>query len=57
MEEIGKPFVNTPMLGALAGATKIVSLESLLDTIKERYPGEVGEKNAKAIERTYNEVG
>ena len=56
LEEIGKPFVNTPMLGALAGATGIVSIESLIETIKERYPGEIGEKNARAIKRTYEEV-
>jgi pyruvate ferredoxin oxidoreductase gamma subunit len=56
LEEIGKPFVNMPMLGALVKATNIVSLESVLKTIEERYPGEVGKKNAKAIKRTYEET-
>lgn len=57
LEEIGKPFVNTPMLGALVKATGIVSIGSVVDTIKERYPGAMGEKNAKAIKRTYEETG
>jgi len=56
LEEIGKPFVNTPMLGALVKATGIVKIESVIKAIKERYPGELGEKNAKAIQRTYEEL-
>ncbi|MCD6414707.1 MAG: pyruvate ferredoxin oxidoreductase subunit gamma [Candidatus Diapherotrites archaeon] len=56
LEEIGKPFVNTPMLGALIGVTGLVNIDSLVSTIKERYPGEVGEKNARAIKRTYEEI-
>ncbi|MCD6522350.1 MAG: pyruvate ferredoxin oxidoreductase subunit gamma [Candidatus Diapherotrites archaeon] len=56
LEEIGKPFVNTPMLGAFCGATGHVSVESVVETIKERYPGEIGEKNVKAIMRCYEEV-
>lgn len=57
IEEIGKPFVNTPMLGALIKATNLVNIDKVLETIKERYPGEIGEKNAKAIKRTYEETG
>lgn len=57
LEEIGKPFVNMPMLGALVKATGVVSLDSVVKTIEERYPGEVGKKNAKAIKRTYEETG
>jgi pyruvate ferredoxin oxidoreductase gamma subunit len=56
LEELGKPFVNTPMLGALVKATGIVKIDSLVNAIKERYPGEVGEKNARAIKKTYEEL-
>ncbi len=56
LEEIGKPFVNTPMLGALVKATGIVNIDSVVETIKERYPGSIGEKNASAIKRTYEET-
>ena len=44
----GSAVVNTVMLGALARATKLVSLESLQQAIRERWSGELGEKNAKA---------
>ena len=50
LETIGKPIVNTAMLGAFSKASKgAVSLDSIVAAIKERFPGELGEKNAKAI--------
>ena len=44
----GFAVVNTVMLGALAQATKIVSIESVQAAIRERWPGPNGEKNAEA---------
>jgi len=55
-EVLGKPIVNTAMLGAFAKATKLVSLESILEAIRERFSGELAEKNAKAIKRAYDET-
>ena len=42
------PITNTVMLGALSKATGWIKLESLFDPIRERFPGEIGEKNIKA---------
>ncbi len=56
LDEIGKPFANTPMLGALAAATGVVKPESLKKAIKEKYPGKIGEKNANAIQKAYEEL-
>lgn len=56
MEVIGRPIVNTVMLGAFAKATKLVSLESLMDATKERFEGAVREKNMLAIRRAYEET-
>ncbi len=56
LDTFGRPFVNTPMLGAFVGATKIVKLESVIKTIKERFPGELGEKNAEAVKKGYELV-
>lgn len=53
MKVIGKPFVNTVILGAISRITKTVSIESLKKAIKQRFPGEVGEKNAAAAEECY----
>ena len=59
METIGRPFPNTPLLGALAKASGLVDVE----VIKERVTKTLGKKrpellegNLKAIERAYEEV-
>ncbi len=56
MDVFGRPIVNTPILGAFAKATGLVSLESLERAVKHRFPGELGEKNALAIRRAYEAV-
>ncbi len=54
MEEIGRPVTNTTMLGALARATGIVSLESLENQISSRFPS-VADSNIRAMRRAYEE--
>jgi pyruvate ferredoxin oxidoreductase gamma subunit len=49
MEVLGRPIVNTTMLGAFCGASKEISLESLNKAISERFKGELGKKNIMAI--------
>lgn len=56
MEILGRPIVNTTMLGAFCGATKEVSLESLNKAISERFKGELGKKNLAAIKTAYEGV-
>lgn len=56
LEILGVPIVNTVMLGAFAGVTGEVSLESLVKVIKETFKGPIGEKNAKAAEIAYKKV-
>ncbi len=53
MEILGRPITNTTMVGAFAGATKLVKLETLLETIREWFKGELAEKNAKLVEEAY----
>ena len=56
LDELGGPIYNTPMIGALIGATKIISLESIKKAIYDRFSKEIAERNIKAIERGYKEV-
>jgi len=56
LEIIGKPFVNTPMIGALIGATGIVKLDSVAEAIKERFPEEIANKNIEAVKKTYEKI-
>ncbi len=53
MDVIGRPIPNMVMVGAFAGTTGLVSLESLQAAVKERFGGKVGELNADAVARAY----
>ncbi len=53
MEVIGRPIPNMVMIGAFAGSTGVISLESLKAAIKERFGGKVGDLNAAAVEKAY----
>lgn len=53
MEILGRPITNTTMVGAFGGATRLVSLETLLEVINEWFRGELAEKNAKLVEEAY----
>ena len=56
LEEIGKPIVNTAMLGAFAKVTGMVRMESLEKAIMNRFGGKLAEKNIAAIKRCYEET-
>lgn len=53
LEVIGLPIVNTALLGAFAGATHAIRLESVNKAIRARFPGKVGDKNVAAVKRAY----
>ncbi|MHA1143525.1 MAG: 2-oxoacid:acceptor oxidoreductase family protein [Candidatus Helarchaeota archaeon] len=48
----GLLVVNTPILGAVIRATKLVSLEQIMTVIQERFPKDGG-KNAESARRTH----
>lgn len=56
MEVLGKPIVNTIMLGSFAKATKLISLGSLVKSISERFEGDMRKKNILAVKRAYEET-
>jgi len=53
---LGMPITNTAMLGAVAHATEIVSLESVEKIVKERFRRDIAEKNFAVIKEAYKEV-
>jgi len=53
LEELGRPIMNTTLLGAFAGATHEIRVESVEKSILERFPGDIGEKNVRAVRRAY----
>ena len=56
IEVIGKPIVNTALLGAFAGATGNIRLESINKAIKARFPGKIGETNVAAAKRAFEQM-
>lgn len=56
LENLGRPIVNTVMLGAFAGVTGLVSIDSLIKIIKETFPGKIGDKNAEAARIAYEKM-
>lgn len=56
METIGVPIANTAMLGALAKATGVVSLDSTVEAVKKRFKGAAAEKNAAAVKKAYEQT-
>jgi len=53
---LGSPITNTAMLGAVARATSIVTMEGIEKTVKERFRADIAEKNMAVIKRAYEEV-
>jgi len=59
MDVLGRPITNTAMVGAFAGATKLIKLQTLKETIMEWFEekGEdIAKKNAELVEMAYKEV-
>ena len=56
LETLGRPIVNTTMLGAFCGATGEISLDSIGKAILTRFSGSLGEKNLAAIKTAYEGV-
>jgi len=57
IEHLGRPITNTVMVGAFAGLTGLVKLETLKKTIVEwfRNPS-IAEKNAELVEIAYRDM-
>jgi pyruvate ferredoxin oxidoreductase gamma subunit len=56
LEKIGRPIQNTTLVGALAGATGLISWESVKKSIMERFPGQIGEKNVAAAWEAFQQL-
>ena len=55
LETLGRPIVNTIMLGALA-KLGVVSLNSIVEAVGSRFGGKIGEKNILAVKKAFEEL-
>ncbi len=53
---LGRPIINTALLGAFAGLTGELSLSAILNAVKKKFPGELGRKNARLVEECYKHI-
>ena len=56
LEKIGKPFINTAIIGALAAMSGAISLAALKRAVAERFPAKVAEANIAAMETAFDFV-
>jgi len=56
LEQLGRPIVNTVMLGAALGATQMVSFASLESAISEMMSGSLVDKNIAAAKIAYDKT-
>lgn len=55
-QHLGRPLPNAALLGAFAALTGIISCDSVIGAIRQRFRGEVAEGNAKAAAAAYELV-
>lgn len=53
LKTIGRPLGNTALLGAYAAATGEITLEGLIEAIKERFSGKAQEGNIEAAKQGF----
>jgi pyruvate ferredoxin oxidoreductase gamma subunit len=51
---LGRPIINTALLGTFAGLSNELSLEAVLKAVRRKFPGELGEKTAQVVEERYH---
>ena len=56
MEHLGRPIMNTALLGAFAGATDVLGRESIGSVISSTFEGEIGTMNVGAADAAFAEV-
>lgn len=54
LDILGRPIVNTVMLGAFSYFSGIISLSSVKKALKDKFNGDILEKNIKAVTYTYH---
>lgn len=54
LEELGRPIMNTAIMGGFSGVSGAISFEAIERSIRHRFPGELGDRNVRAARRAYD---
>ncbi len=57
LEILGRPIVNTVMLGIFSAVTGEVSLDAVKKAVQKRFGGKLQEKNLQVVETAYEKAG
>lgn len=50
---LGRPIINTALLGTFAGISGELSLEAAVRAVQSKFPGDLGLKNAQVVEESF----
>ena len=53
---LGRPIINTALLGAFAAVTDELTLDAAIAAVKSKFPGEIGSKNAQVVAESFEQV-
>ena len=53
---LGRPIMNTALLGAFAAVTNELTLESVIKAVRSKFTGELGEKNVQVLQESYKSL-
>jgi pyruvate ferredoxin oxidoreductase gamma subunit len=53
---LGRPIINTALLGIFAALTGEISLQAALRAVRSKFSGELGEKNVRLVEESYRRI-
>jgi pyruvate ferredoxin oxidoreductase gamma subunit len=53
LKHLGRPLPNAALLGAFAALTGALRIEAILEAIRDKFPGKIGELNAAAAQDAY----
>jgi pyruvate ferredoxin oxidoreductase gamma subunit len=55
-EELGRPLPNAVLLGGFSALSGVVSIDSLADAVRSRFPARLAERNVAAAQRAFEFV-
>ncbi len=56
LKHVGRPLPNAALIGSFAAVSYRLKLDSVLAAIRQKFPGEVGERNAAAAAEAYDSI-
>ena len=55
-EYLGRPLPNAVLLGGFAALTGLISIDSVEAAIRQKFPGQIGERNVVAARKAFEHV-